>query len=73
MSTTSKVIYSVRGVFWGADRDGQCYYLDMLDSFAAKAVQGLHRFFKLLLVVAHFLDGRQKEYFYPATVVNEDS
>jgi hypothetical protein len=45
----------------------------MLDSFAAKAVQGLHRFFKLLLVVAHFLDGRQKEYFYPATVVNEDS
>jgi hypothetical protein len=71
MSTTLKVIYSVQGVFLGAERDGQCYYLDRLDSFATEVVEGLRRFFKLLLIVAHFLKGQQKEYFCLAAVVDD--
>jgi hypothetical protein len=73
MFTTSRVIYSVRGFFGGAERDGQCYYPDRLDSFATEAIEGFHQFFKLLLVMAHFLEGCQKEYFYLVVVVDEDS
>jgi hypothetical protein len=43
-----------------------------LDSFAAKAIEGLRLFFQMLLVVTHFLEGRLKEYFCLTPVVDED-
>jgi hypothetical protein len=61
------------GVLWGAKQDGQCYDPDGLDSFAAEAKDGLHRFFELFLVIAHFFEGREKEYFCLAAVVDKDS
>jgi hypothetical protein len=60
-------------VLRGAERDRQCYDSHGLDSFAAEAVEGLHRFFELLLVIIHFFEGRQEEYFCLAAVVDEDS
>jgi hypothetical protein len=57
--------------FWGAKQDGQCYYSDKIDSCDAEAIKGLHRLFELLL--AHFFEGRQKEYFYLAAIVDKDS
>jgi hypothetical protein len=62
MYTTLKVMYYVRG-FLGAERDGQCYYSDRLDSFAAKAIEGLRRFLELLLVITHFLNVDRKSIF----------
>jgi hypothetical protein len=58
MSTTSKVMHSVRGGgggFRGAKENGQCYYSDGLDSLATEAIEGLHRLLQLLLVITHFL------------------
>jgi hypothetical protein len=41
-------------VFWGAEGDGQCYYSNGLDSFAAEAIEGLRQFLEPLLVIPHF-------------------
>jgi hypothetical protein len=60
------------GCFRGVERDGQCYYSDRLDSFAAEAIEVLHLFLELLFVIAYFFKGRQKKYFYLAVVVNDD-
>jgi hypothetical protein len=54
MSTTSKVMYFVRGFFWGAKGNGQCYYSDRLDSLATEATEGLCWLLELLLVTTHF-------------------
>jgi hypothetical protein len=43
------------GVLRGTKGNMQGYYSDWFDSFAAKAVEGLPRFFELLLVITHFL------------------
>jgi hypothetical protein len=40
--------------FWGSKGDGERYYSDRLDSFAAKAIEGLCWFLELLLVITHF-------------------
>jgi hypothetical protein len=56
MSTTMKVMYSVRS-FLGAKGDRQCYYSNMLDSFATEAIEGLRRFLEMLLIITHFLEG----------------
>jgi hypothetical protein len=56
--------------FWGCQTRRQCYYSDRLNSFAAEAIEGLHRFFELLLVVAHFFEGWWKEYFCLAAIVD---
>jgi hypothetical protein len=55
MSTTSKVIYSIRGFFGGAKGNEQCYYFDGLDSLATEAIEGLCRLLELLLIITHFL------------------
>jgi hypothetical protein len=65
-------MYSVRG-FLGAEQDGQCYYSDRLNSFAAKVIEGLRWLLELLLIVAHFFKVQQKENFCLAAVVDEDS
>jgi hypothetical protein len=57
MSTTSKVMYSMRGFFWGVKGNEQCYYSDELNSLAVEAIEGLHRLLKLLLVITHFFKG----------------
>jgi hypothetical protein len=59
MSTTLKVMYYVRG-FFCAKRDGQCYYSDGLDSFAAKAIEGFCWILELLLVITHFFKADRK-------------
>jgi hypothetical protein len=53
------------GDFWGAERDGECYFPDGLDSFTTEGTKGLHRFLELLLVIAHFFEGRM---IHPAQV-----
>jgi hypothetical protein len=47
------------GVFC-VKRDGQCYYSNRLDSFAVEAIERLHRFLELLLVITHFLKVHRK-------------
>jgi hypothetical protein len=59
-------------ILWGAKQNRQGYNSDELDSFSSKTINGLRRLFKLLLVVAHFLEGRQQKDFGLAAVVNED-
>jgi hypothetical protein len=72
MSTTSKVMYFMRGSFQGVKGNGQCYYSDRLDSLATKAIEGLRQFLELLLVITHFFKGRLKEYFCLAAIVDKD-
>jgi hypothetical protein len=43
--------------FLGTERDGQCYYSDMLYSFAAEAIEGLCWFLELFLVITHLFEG----------------
>jgi hypothetical protein len=44
----------------------------MLDYFASEAIEGLRLLFELLLIMAHFFEGRQEEDFCLAAVVDED-
>jgi hypothetical protein len=60
MSTTSKVMYSMRGFFWGVKGNEQCYYSDELNSLAVEAIEGLRRLLKLLLVITHFFKVNRK-------------
>jgi hypothetical protein len=60
MSTTSKVMHSVRGGFWGAKGNGQCYYFDGLDSLPTEAIEGLRRLLELFLVITHFSNVERK-------------
>jgi hypothetical protein len=60
-------------VLWGVEQDRQCYDSNGLDSFPAEAVEGCHRFFELLLIIAHFFESRQEDYFCLAAIVDENS
>jgi hypothetical protein len=57
MSTTSNVMYSVRGGFGGAEGYRECDGPDWFNSFPAKAIEGLRWFLELLLVKTHFVKG----------------
>jgi hypothetical protein len=60
MSTTSNVMYSVRGGgggFGGAEGSRECAGPDWFNSFPAKAIEGLQWFLELLLVKTHFVEG----------------
>jgi hypothetical protein len=56
ISTTSNVMYSVRG-FLGCQRIPGCDCLDWLNSPATEAIKGLRWLFELLSVKAHFVEG----------------
>jgi hypothetical protein len=45
---------------------------DRFNSFFTKAIEGLHLFFELLLIKAHFVEGCKEKDFRLATVINED-
>jgi hypothetical protein len=58
MSTTSKVMYSVRLLYGVPNKMGKGYNSNGLDSLSSEAVKGLHWLFELFLVIAHFFKGR---------------
>jgi hypothetical protein len=60
-------------VFWGAKGNRQCYHSSGLGSFAAEAIERLRRFLELLLVITHFFEGQQEEYFCLAAIIDENS
>jgi hypothetical protein len=59
MSTTSKVMYSMRG-FFGVMNDTGKADPDWFNSFPAEAIEGLCRFFELFSVKNHFLKAVRK-------------
>jgi hypothetical protein len=42
----------------GVEGNRQCDCSNKVNSFAAKAIEGLRRFFQLLLVITHLFEGR---------------
>jgi hypothetical protein len=42
------------------------------NSFSVEAIEGLHRFFELLLIKTHFVASYEEKNFGLATIVNED-
>jgi hypothetical protein len=71
MSTTSKVMYSMRG-FFGVMNDTGKADPDWFNSFSAEAIEGLRRFFELFSVKNHFFEGCEEKDFVLASIVNED-
>jgi hypothetical protein len=45
---------------------------DRFNSFSAEAIEGLRRFFELLSIKTHFVEGCEEKDFGLATVVNKD-
>jgi hypothetical protein len=56
MSTTSNVMYSVRGGFGSAEGYWACDGAYWLNSFPTEAIKGLRWFFELLSVKTHFVE-----------------
>jgi hypothetical protein len=59
-------------VLQGAEWNRQCYDSDWLNHLASEAIGGFRWLFEMLLVIAHFLEGRQEKNSYLAAIVNMD-
>jgi hypothetical protein len=59
-------------VLGGAKIHQQGDDLDRLNSFPTEAIEGLHRFFELLLIKTHFVEGCEEKDFSLAPVIDED-
>jgi hypothetical protein len=57
MSTTSKVMYSVRGFFGSGKGHRECDSPDRFNSFPAKVIEGPQWFSELLSVKTYFIEG----------------
>jgi hypothetical protein len=60
-------------VLQSVKRDEQSYNAEWLNSFIAQAVERLHWLFQLLLVVAHFFEGRQEKDLDLTAIIDDDS
>jgi hypothetical protein len=72
MSTTSKVMYSVRGFYDLSNETGKVMTLIGSILYSAEAIEGLRRFFELLLIIAYFFKGCEEENFGLIAILNED-
>jgi hypothetical protein len=48
----------------------QCYDSNRLNLLASEATEGIRWLFKVLLVIAHFLEGQHEKNFYLAAIVD---
>jgi hypothetical protein len=72
MSMTSKVFLFGARVLGGTKRHWQSDDPDQLNSFPAKAIEGLHRFFGLLPIETHFVKGCKENDFSLAAIIDEN-